>query len=196
MRRLTLSAILLATFISGGAEVKGTITLTGIPFADNAFADQVLAVNGQWDADVARAVLGPNIYYCVTNWPYDEGAYIDVAFTDNVVANGDGSDLVIFEDSGVDPGCPARITIAAVTKTYPTPWREGLVNAAIIDLGDFGVPYGGSITQIRLWGGTNDTDYMGMGALHPECTVPAPAAAILATIGAGLVGWLRRRTAL
>jgi len=149
MKRVVVSSILVLVF--GCSITRATITLSGLSFDDNAFADQVVEINGTWVNNVAAAVLGPNITNNTVNLPYDESAYIKVAFTDNTVVNATGADLVVFESTGSDPGCPARITVEGLTHTYATPWRGGVVNAAIIDLDDFGVAPGGSVSTFMLW---------------------------------------------
>jgi len=58
----------------------------------------------------------------------------------------------------------------------------------------FGVMYSGGISKIRVFSGASgiEVDHLQYGA----SPIPAPAAVVLAGLGAGLVGWLRRRHAL
>jgi hypothetical protein len=99
----------------------------------------------------------------------------------------------MFEETGTDPGDPVKITISGVTQMYPTPLRSGPVNAAFIDLDDFGITPGDSIAVITLWGGATEPDYMGIGALNNGCPIPAPAAVGLVGVGLLSLPTLRRR---
>ena len=119
-----MSAFLLLVLSFSSANASATVTPTGISFEDNAFADQVLEVNGTWLGNVS-AVLGPTINDCAWNQAHDENAFIKVAFTDNSIVNGSGADLVMFEETGVDPGDAVKVTIAGVTNTYVPAWRSG-----------------------------------------------------------------------
>jgi len=182
-----------AILVFSSSKANATITLGGYSFENNAFADEVLDIYGTWIYDgPAKALLGANITYATVNWPYDENAYIRVAFTDNSIVNGPGTDLILFETSaGQTLGCPARITISGITNTYDTHWLgPGDLHAAIVNLDDFSVAPGGRVSTITLWGGANDTDYMGLGALNNGAPIPEPATLFLLTLG-GLI--LRRR---
>jgi len=110
--------------VFSSSKANATITLGGYSFDDNAFADEVLEVYGNWSGDAVKSLLGPNITDAIVNWPtYEENAYIKVAFTDNSIVNGLGTDLILFEASaGQSLGCPAKITINGITNTYDTYW--------------------------------------------------------------------------
>jgi hypothetical protein len=192
MRSIRMAAFLLSALLLGSTTASATITLTGVSFEDNAFADEVLEVQGVWLGNVS-AVLGPTINDCTWNQARDENAFIKVAFTDNSIRNGPGADLVMFEETGADPGDPVKITISGITQTYPTPLRSGPVNAAFVDLDDFGIAPGDCIAVMTLWGGATEPEYMGIGALNNGCAIPAPAAAGLVGVGLLSLPALRRR---
>jgi len=192
MKSIRMSAFLLLVLSLGSANASATVTLTGISFEDNAFADQVLEVNGTWLGNVS-AVLGPTINDCTWNQAHDENAFIKVAFTDNSIVNGSGADFVIFEETGVDPGDAVKITISGVTHMYATPLRSGPVNAAFIDLDDFGIAPGDRVSVMTLWGGATEPEYMGIGALNNGPPLPAPAAVWLVGFGLLTLPAARRR---
>jgi len=183
-----LGVVLFLSSTNAGA----TVTLTGISFEDNAFADEILEVQGTWLGNVS-AVLGPTINDCTWNSPRDENAFIKVAFTDNSIVNGSGADFVMFEETGVDPGDAVKVTIAGVTNMYVPAWRSGPVNAAFIDLDDFGVAPGDRVSVMTLWGGATEPEYMGIGALNNGCPIPAPAAVWLVGFGLLSLPAVRRR---
>src|SRR5919197_183427 len=115
---------------------------------------------------------------------------LDVGFTDNVVVNGAGPDLAVFE-SGVPEGFTVAVFDAA-TGTYSAPLRFDpigigfydhcgfAVNAALVDLSSFGVARLGTVSQLRIDnlgapGGFEGADLADVRAVHSAVAVPVEA---------------------
>ena len=126
-------------------------------------------------------------------------AVLDVGFTDNVVVNADGPDLVIFESAR-----PEGFTVAVLDSAngaYSSPlhfdpvgigFYDGCgypVNAALIDLSTFGIPTLGTVSRVRIdnlgsWGSFEGADLSDVRAVHsavlasielkPGTPTPAP----------------------
>jgi hypothetical protein len=193
--------------LNSGAPAPQPITIAGIPFESNS------------GADVASVVAGssPSFFQCgvtpelglptlpglsadagattvVSDGSADTEAFgkvaLDVGFTDNVVVNGAGPDLAVFE-SGVPEGFTVAVFDAA-TGTYSAPLRFDpigigfydhcgfAVNAALVDLSSFGVARLGTVSQLRIDnlgapGGFEGADLADVRAVHSAVAVPVEA---------------------
>ena len=150
------------------------LTIGGITFTagERAFADDATKVIGtlifQGGATtLVQAVTGTNLPTNVTANTTIPGKHgIDVIFTNNVIENGPGADLVIFD---LDEPSPINVAIKRANGsmtaqrgyfTAPTPVPT-VVNtpdlgqldlmAVQIDLSDYGIPLGEKITCIRIF---------------------------------------------
>jgi hypothetical protein len=112
-------------------------------------------------ATVEDAVIGDDISTAACNW--DEDGYLELGFTDNRLVNGEGYDLVLFElGSSIDsfgvalqPGGQLIAYDSAFTGYYTL--AAGIngfvqINAAFVDLDDFGVPAGSTIDHFFIGG--------------------------------------------
>jgi hypothetical protein len=100
-----------------GAAAGAPITIGGFNFAagEQAFADDAFLVSGTIrlcgggfpvPSSVAEALSGSNVTDCVNNNTGNSGI-VELLFTDNLIVNAAGADLVIFELSGpLSPGTP------------------------------------------------------------------------------------------
>jgi hypothetical protein len=135
-----------------------TVDVTGLSFAGDAFVDAVAVASGTWSPAFGVGD-GSNVIGHDTNTALFCAAppcALDLTFTDNVLINGLGDDLAVFELGDTDW---LTITIAGVTKQYQ-PSYTGFnhssctgcvnhINLVTIDLDDFGVSAGVALTEIR-----------------------------------------------
>jgi len=153
----------------------GSVTIGPYTFDDIAFVDAASGVN--LNGDPADAV-GSNLLTQVGLG--GAGGSLLLTFTDNVAINDVGFDLVIFEMAapeifGVEiNGHLDEIASAPLGFTN----EEGrAVNGVEIDLSDFGVGDGDTISSVRLFSVTSSADIAVVAAFNSA--VPAPGAAAL-----------------
>lgn len=183
-------------------SIAGT-TYDTVNFADTLINSQ--AVGGSFTTSsgtLASAVTGSD----VTQWAFCNctSAFVELGFTDNVVTNGAGADLALFE-IGTPDNFGLSLTVGGVTQTVAsvaTGFNAGGfgINLATIDLSLFGLAPGATINSIVVnmgfpYANTASSPTLGaVVALHDSTAVPEPT--LLALLGAGLAGGalrLRRR---
>jgi hypothetical protein len=141
---------------------------------------------------------------------------LEVAFLDNSIINGAGTDLVIFEFSGPksvgtsDPREYFEVSVLDGT-TYsafvgfdPVATGYGISNpldsnlfAVEIDLSSFGIALGAQVDRVRLHLfdnglGSKGADILALGALNSGATIPEPSTALLMSLGLIGLGVKRR----
>lgn len=198
-----LAGAVCAAAIFAATEANATITIGGYTFDDNAFVDVVTGSSGTFKLvggnTIASVILDNNVNTYLSS--RDPGAYLDLGFTDNVVVNGAGDDLVLFELGWPDTWL---VTINGITQTVASSFTGQMVpvysmtyglNAAAIDLTSFGVASGGTIDSLRLsfvlTPETQSTTAL-VGAIN-SASVPEPATWAMMIGGFGLVGASLRR---
>lgn len=169
----------LSLMLPSGAEItKGTLVLS-----DDSFLDRVISVSDDvivaFDTrDLYQGILGSELGFFIA---LSEGASITVGFRNNSCLNADGVDLVIFEAGTPEP---VFVEINGVEKVFlPTSadfseGRGGTLeqNTILIDLDGFGVPAGGSISELRLRGGpgSRGSDVSGIAAINSVSVASEP----------------------
>jgi hypothetical protein len=196
-------------------QCASAVTIGGFTFDDNAFAD---SLTGSTGAVTTVPTTGLSLDSVMTDIDENTGAFptgalasFQLAFTDNTVVNGVDEDLVLFElgpaPSGGGPINSASVSIETSTgietRSYDflaTTTTD--LNAAAIDLSDFGIGVGESVSSVLVITGELNSDLAPatltlVGALNNGVTpIPVPAAVWMFGTGLiGLVGVARRRNA-
>lgn len=194
MLKLFLKSLL---FLALVANPSFGITIGGVYFDDIGFVDSIGTYGGTWSGTLSTLV-GTSSLSNTSSTPYvystDTAAYINLNFTNNVVMNKAGNDLAVFEWSGVttvpgSAGCVVRLTINSITQAYTPYWIEGGTYIAYVNLDDFGIPLGSSISTVQIRG-ASDPEYVAMTALY---SVPEPSTFVLfALVGVGMLACRKR----
>jgi len=197
---------LIATLLLAGTSMAAPTLVSGISFQDEGTLSQddtaLLAADD--------GVYGPSVGGTVTKDFYATGTANDYF---------DGMNLT-FDITGYDPaslflcmdlqqGCYTRTwhhfeVLAGIGNPLDEDASPFTAVGPIVDFGDFGadglvgwvvsaLPAGSVVGNtveltVRLWNARVDQVKL--------CAIPAPGAVILSSLGLGLVGWLRRRSAL
>jgi len=173
LRTVILSAVIL---ISALPPAHAAIDIGGLVFEDNAFADRIMSTDytgllascaGHSVPDLAAALTGADLdswidygdhdYFPGDDGTYDSEAppdqYIELSFTDNLVINGEGPDIAIFQlgapnavrvsldlDSILNPGAPESVEMVVLNSSLGITNSCGIeVNVGYIDLDDFDI---------------------------------------------------------
>lgn len=210
--------LLCALLVSAGAASQPGVAsqvVAGITFDDNAFADRVMstdftglysACSGFTATTLQDAIVGPNL----NTWfdyghhdlvPGDDGdynssappyQYVELGFTDNLIVNGPGADIVIFE-----LGTPNSIRVGLDKTSIQNAYEPGSVvvdvdaaylpvrqysacdsvTAAYVDLSDLGVAAGDSVYRLFITSPLMENgDVAWYNPLYPNLGVPEIAA--------------------
>jgi hypothetical protein len=151
-------------------SADAVVTIAGIDFEDDAFADVLLSYAG---SIVAVGPPGSTLESVLTDpdlatfaFFYLEGAYVELGFVDNIVSNRPGFDLALYEYGSTADSF--ELTIEGVTQIVPSSDTGYLalpygatapthVNLALVDLDDFGLEFGDTTDSVVIWpiiGGT------------------------------------------
>lgn len=205
------------------------LNLAGYDFqaGEEAFADDAAVVSGTvtgaTSATVFSTLVGSNLGDSIRVITPDV-AVIEVSFLDNVIVNGPGADLIVFELSGASTpvgfaDANERFEISVLNGSDFSPFQEFVpVNTGFlaphdpslsayvveIDLSDFGLAVGETTQSIRLrlvdHLVSRSADPTALGALN-SLPVPEPSTGLLSLFGiTGLVvrrrqmNWSRRGT--
>lgn len=190
--------------LNSGVPAPQPIIVPGVPFESNSGADVATVVAGSSPAFFECGVTPELGFPTLPGLSADESAtlvvssgsvddevfgkaILDVGFTDNLVVNGDGPDLAVFES-----GQPEGFTVAVAASPdaalsaplHFAPFRLGFtdhcgfpVNAALIDISAFGIPRLGFVSFLRIdnlgaFGGFEGADLADVRAVHSAISVP------------------------
>ena len=195
-----------ALILSAGASYAATIG--SFTFADNAFADNAstsLTTGGTRGPAVSPASAADGDFSTASNL---NDSFVEIFFTDNILVNGAGADLVIFTNTNNNV---IRLTAAASTNapfvtgssTFIPVGATGntsgfSLSAASIDLSDLGFADGAEITDgLFLSRGGVFTTVWDVGALNSRDVpgpnpVPLPAGLPLLLLALGVLKVFRR----
>lgn len=199
---------------SPARAVAAPVVVAGFTFSagEEAFADYAELVSGSIRLcgatnSIASALTGSDLLDCI-NSADSAGGIVEVLFTNNVIVNGPGPDLVIFELSGpLGGGTPdarevfgvsvfdgASFSAFQTVTPVDTGFRTtGGVNpngvfAVQLDMSTFGLAADASTDRIRLHIynvnlGTKSGDITTLGALNSGAPIPEPGTALLLVLG-------------
>jgi hypothetical protein len=175
----------------------------GITFDDNAFADAVIDYSStalfqsyttdpfnRHNVTAEEALLGSDLRSSTIELQSNE--YVSVGFTDNIIYNGSGADLAIFEMFSTPEVGDVMVSVGgmviaqhAVSLGYmDIGGVSNYVNVAYVDLSDYGFALGQTTDYVRAYGASSE--YAAFGAINNRSTaVPEPA-----TISMLLIGFL------
>ena len=176
-------------------NIAHSLTVAGIEFSENAFADTVIstnAVSSHFVTGDPQTIVSPAIAITgssqETYFDPGSGEYVELGFTDNVLRNGVGDDFAVFE-LGTAEIAAIRLTVGGVQKNvqstftgFSNLWGAS-INVAFFDLDDFGVPPNGTIQSLVL-ATVGAPEFSAVGA------IPEPSTALL--FGLGLIGFAVR----
>jgi hypothetical protein len=203
--RMKIAPLLALGSIAFGISAYG-ITIGGINFQDNAFADILISSSGSF------TTVGGTLAQVLTDkdpgtfaFSRDPGSYVELGFTDNNLVNGPGEDLALFELGVVDT-FQVSLTIGGTTRNYGSSFTGETaggfpLNLAKVDLSDFGVADGASLNGVVIGlsflstGGTTVPSLSLVGAINSSDIVhgvpDGGSTAGLLALAAGALGMTR-----
>jgi hypothetical protein len=156
-RRITAIALLIGSFV-GVTPSSAAITIGGITFDDNAFADTLISSAGSFTTSGGSlASVLTDINEATFAYSFTPGAYVQLGFTNNTLVNGPGPDLSLFELGDIADSFRVSLTVAGPSLNYLSAPTGSFVtiggidyelNVANIDLDDFGVPSGAALSSV------------------------------------------------
>lgn len=184
LKSMLLSAVILLSVI---VPARAEIDIGGLVFDDDAFADRIMSTDytgllascpGHEAGDLAAALAGADLdtwidygyhdYFPGDDGDYDSTApptqYIELSFTDNLVINGEGPDIAVFQlgapnavrvsldrDSILNPGAPESVEMVVINTSLGITNSCGMaVNVGYIDLDDFNIARNARVYHLFL----------------------------------------------
>ena len=191
-------------FISIGSAQSATVNIGTLSFDDSTFADTVSVVSG--DVPNVANIIDKDL---VTNATLDSGFFgtdvIEVGFTDNLLVNNTGIDLLVFERFSDEESPLLSLTFGgpSIAGVFLESIMPGGINQTTVfgfDLDLLGITAGAIVAgNVFFTINGNTPDIAEIAAIDSGTTVvPLPAALPLFAGGLGLlglIGWRRKRVA-
>ena len=193
------AALLIGAFVlSVAPSLAEALTIGGISFSENAFADVVISTN----ASSSHFVTGdPQVVVtaeeAITGSDQDSyfdpsgGEYVEIGFTNNVLINREGDDFVVFE-LGTAEMAAIRLTVGGTQRNVLSTYTGfnnsygSAINVAFFDLDDFGIAPNATINSLVI-------ATVGAPEFSAVAAIPEPSTALLLGLGfAGMAAGRRR----
>jgi hypothetical protein len=204
---VSVASLILVSALGIGQANAAPVIIAGINVDSQNFVDVLLgeSTTGVWSTE------GGPLATSVTDlsggtWAFSNAssAYLHLGFTDNVLVNGPGDDLVVWE-VGTPDNFGMSLTVGGVVHTIVSV-ASGLAdcgafdcNIAYLNLDDLGVAAGAAVTSLVFnmgfpFANTSTSPTLGAAAALNSRSVPEPGSVLL-LLGALSVLALRRRQA-
>ncbi len=171
-----------------GGTANATLIVAGFSFDDNAFADSLVSSSDLSQfvilggaSSVEEALTGSNSG--TSAFSAMDNAFVELGFIDNLIVNGAGNDLAVFELNVPED---MIVTINGMIVTRPqvdTGFDSAIngfdINVSLFDLSDFGIALGGTASSAIF-----NILCTVEASINLGCTVGAPVAPALVVVGA------------
>lgn len=185
--------LLLGLFVLGITGAANSATIAGYTLHDNAFVDEVLDYAYTYNAGY---IVGSDVDYSAA---VQGGGWIRVGFTDNVLENFAGADVVFFEVSAPNGGPESlavslsvggdTVQVDPVDSGFFAP-GGGKIHVGTLDLTDLGLSLGETIDSLVIYSAGEQTPDV---AAVAGMATPIPSTLLLLASGlTGMAVWRRR----